>query len=348
MTKKINRKGEIIIFQSNDGKAKIQVRFEDKSLWLSQKSLAELFQVSISSINEHLAHIYDEYELEPDSTIRKFRIVQNEGKRSVTRSVDHYNLDAILAVGYRVRSLRGTQFRQWATAQLQELLTKGYVMDDDRLKEGQSIDQDYFDELLLRLRDIRSSERRFYQKITDIYSTSIDYDGRSEITQAFYATVQNKLHWAIHGQTAAEVIKSRADASKKNMGLTNWKNSPSGPIRKQDVGIAKNYLNEAEISALNRIVTMYLDYAEDQALSRIPMHMGDWIKKLDGFLQFNAKNILTHAGKISQVLALDHAENEFEKFKTAHDKKNLNQPISDFDKFTKKLDLKKTKKRQIR
>lgn len=197
-----------------------------------------------------------------------------------------------MAVGYRVRSSRGTQFRQWATTQLQELLVKGFVMDDDRLKEGKTLGQDYFDELLLRIRDIRASERRFYQKITDIYVTSIDYDGRAEVTQEFYATVQNKLHWATHGQTAAEVVKARADASKRNMGLTAWKNSPDGVIRKQDVSVAKNYLNEEEVTALNRIVTMYLDYAEEQALTRKPMHMADWIKKLDGFLQFNEKNFL--------------------------------------------------------
>ncbi len=256
-----SQKGEIILFQSNEGHTKIQVRFEEKSVWLSQKSMAELYQVSVPSVNEHLAHIFEEGELPPEATIRKFRIVQTEGKREVTRAVDHYSLEAILAVGYRVRSSRGTQFRQWATAQLQELLVKGFVMDDDRLKEGKSIGQDYFDELLLRIRDIRASERRFYQKITDIYATSIDYDGRAELTQEFYATVQNKLHWATHGKTAAEIIKTRADANKKNMGLTTWKNSPQGLIRKQDVSVAKNYLKEEELTALNRTVTMYLDYA---------------------------------------------------------------------------------------
>jgi hypothetical protein len=253
---KIEPHGEMILFQSTDGHTKVQVRFEDKNVWLSQKAMAELYQVSVPSVNEHLTHIYEEGELHPEATNRKFRIVQTEGKREVTRTVDHFNLEAILAVGYRVRSPRGTQFRQWATAQLQELLVKGFVMDDERLKEGKSIGQDYFDELILRIRDIRASERRFYQKITDIYATSIDYDGRAEITQEFYATVQNKLHWATHGKTAAEVIKFRADASKKNMGLTTWKNSPDGPIRKSDVTIAKNYLNEEELQALNRVVTI--------------------------------------------------------------------------------------------
>ena len=269
------QKGEIILFQTDNGLIKIQVRVEEKTVWLSQKHMSELYQVSVKTINEHVVNIYDEAELKPEATIRKFRIVQSEGKREVTRVVEHYNLEAILAVGYRVRGPRGTQFRQWATAQLQDLLVKGFVMDDERLKEGKSIGEDYFDELILRIRDIRASERRFYQKITDIYATSIDYDSKAPITQEFYATVQNKLHWATHGKTAAEVIKTRASASKKNMGLTNWKNSPTGPIRKQDVSIAKNYLAEEELSALNRIVTMYLDYAEDQAKSRTSMHMTD-------------------------------------------------------------------------
>jgi hypothetical protein len=338
------QKGEIILFQANDGNTRVQVRFEEKSVWLSQKNLAELYQVSVKTVNEHIVNIYDEGELAPEATIRKFRIVQTEGKRKVTRAVEHYNLEAIIAVGYRVRSSRGTQFRQWATTQLQELLVKGFVMDDERLKEGKSIGEDYFDELILRIRDIRASERRFYQKITDIYSTSIDYDGRAEITQDFYATVQNKLHWAIHGKTAAEVVKTRANASKKNMGLTTWKNSPDGPIRKQDVSIAKNYLNEEELTALNRIVTMYLDYAEDQAVSRKPMHMADWVKKLDSFLQFNEKNILTHAGKISKQMALEHAEKEFEKYQTARLQIEAGDSNSDFDKLARKITKPKPKK----
>lgn len=337
------QKGEIILFQSGDGHTKIQVRFEEKSVWLSQKSLAELYQVSVPSVNEHLAHIFEEGELVPEATIRKFRIVQTEGKREVTRAVDHYSLEAILAVGYRVRSSCGTQFRQWATVQLQELLVKGFVMDDERLKEGKFIGQDYFEELLLRIRDIRASERRFYQKITDIYATSIDYDGKAEITQEFYATVQNKLHWATHGKTAAEVIKNRANAKKKNMGLTTWKNSPDGLIRKQDVTIAKNYLKETELTVLNRTVAMYLDYAEDQAMTRKPMHMADWVKKLDGFLQFNEKNILTHAGKISHQLAVEHAESAFEKFEVERRQIEVNNPISDFDKLANQITTKKEK-----
>ena len=339
------QKGEIILFQSNDGHTKIQVRFEEKGVWLSQKSMAELYQVSIKTVNEHLINIYEESELSSETTIRNFRIVQTEGKREVTRVIDHYSLEAILAVGYRVRSPRGTQFRQWATAQLNEFLVKGFVMDDERLKSGKSFGQDYFDELLLRIRDIRTSERRFYQKITDIYATSIDYNGKAEVTQEFYATVQNKLHWAIHGQTAAEVIHSRADASKKNMGLMAWKNSPIGVIRKPDVSIAKNYLKEKELTELNRIVVMYLDFAERQAKKRQSMKMIDWVKKLDSFLQFNEENILIHAGKISHQMALDHSEKEFKKFELNLRQINASQPTSDFDKLAKKITAKKPNKK---
>ena len=332
--------GEVVLFQSEDGRSKIQVRMEGQTVWLSQRLIAELYQVSVKTANEHLQNIYEERELPPEATIRKFRIVQTEGKRQVDRLIDHYNLDAILAVGYRVRSPRGVHFRQWATAQLREYLIKGFVLDDERLKDGRSIGQDYFDELLARIRDIRASERRFYQKITDIYATSVDYDPKAEMTQTFYATVQNKLHWAIHGKTAAEVIASRADASLPNMGLTNWKGGPKHPIRKADVAVAKNYLEEDELSALNRIVTMYLDYAETQAELRKPMNMLDWVKKLDAFLEFNEKNILTHAGKVSHKLAEEHAEREFEKYDTERRQIEANQAVSDFDKMveeTKKL-----------
>ncbi len=323
--------GEILLFQSEDGETKLQVRMVENSVWLSQRGMADLYQVSVKTINEHVVNIYNEGELAPEGTIREFRIVQTEGKRQVERLVDHYNLEGILSVGYRVRSLRGTQFRQWATNRLKEFLVKGFVLDDERLKAGRSVGQDYFDELLSRIRDIRASERRFYQKITDIYATSIDYDPRAEITEEFYATVQNKLHWASHGKTAAEVIRDRADATQPNMGLTTWKNSPKGSIRKSDTLVAKNYLREEELSSLNRIVSMYLDYAELQAESRKPMHMADWVKKLDDFLKFNERNILTHAGKVSQKLAQDHAENEFTKFKTAQRRIEAENPTSDFD-----------------
>jgi hypothetical protein len=268
-----------------------------------------------------------------EATIRKFRIVQTEGKREVTRTVDHFNLEAILAVGYRVRSSRGTQFRQWATAQLQELLVKGFVMDDERLKEGKSIGQDYFEELILRIRDIRASERRFYQKITDIYATSIDYDGQAAITQEFYATVQNKLHWAIHGQTAAEVIFSRADAAKDRMGLTTWKDAPSGKIQKFDFVVAKNYLTEDEIAQLQRLVSAYLDLAEDMALREIPMSMQDWETRLNRFIAATDREILQDAGKVTAEIAQAHAESEFEKYRIIQDRLFE----SDFDRIIKQL-----------
>ena len=245
--------------------------------------------------------------------------------------LDHYNLDAILAVGYRVRSARGTQFRQWATTRLSELLVKGFTLDDERIKAGETIGQDYFDELLERIRDIRASERLFYQKITDIYATSIDYDPAAELTRTFFAAVQNKLHWAIHGQTAAEIIHRRADAKEPSMGLTTWKNAPRGHIRRTDVTIAKNYLTEHEMSALNRIVTMYLDYAEDQAHRHRPMHMKDWIERLNAFLRFNERNILTHAGAISHELAEEHALRQFD----IYEQIQLAALENDFDRFIK-------------
>jgi hypothetical protein len=293
--------GQILIYE--DGSSRLQVRLDGRTAWLSQRLMAELYQVSVKTVNEHLVNIYSENEINPEATIRKFRIVQREGTRDVTRSIDHYNLDAILAVGYRVRSARGTAFRQWASARLSELLVKGFVLDDERLKEGRTLGEHYFDELLERIRDIRASERMFYQKITDIYATSIDHDPTHPISQTFFATVQNKLHWAIHGRTAAEVIKERADASRPNMGLTTWKNASGGRIRKADVTVARNYLSHEEISELNRVVTMYLDYAEDQARRKKPMHMATWVERLDAFLEFNERNILTHAGTVSHALA---------------------------------------------
>jgi hypothetical protein len=322
--------GQILIYR--DGTLNLHVRLDGRTVWLTQRMIAELYQVSVKTVNEHLVNIYGEQDLEPEATIRKFRIVQLEGNRKVTRTLDHYNLDAILSVGYRVRSHRGTQFRQWATARLSELLVKGFTLDDERIKAGRTIGQDYFDELLERIRDIRASERLFYQKITDIYTTSIDYDPKAEISQTFFATVQNKLHWAIHGHTAAEIIADRADSARRHMGLTTWKNAPAGPIRKADVTVAKNYLNEDEIKELNRIVTMYLDYAEDQARRRRPMHMSDWTVKLDAFLQFNERNILTHAGTISHQLACERAETEFEKYRAEQRRLEIEEPVSDFNK----------------
>jgi hypothetical protein len=266
------QESEIIFYRSKNGKVKIEIRFEEETFWLTQKKLAELFGVEVQTINYHLKEIFKSGELEEDSTIRKIRIVQTEGKREVSRMVDFYNLDAIIAVGYRVNSYQATQFRIWATNVLKEFLLKGFVLDDERLKQGQRFDKDYFDELLERIRTIRASERRFYQKITDLYAeASIDYDAKAPITQQFYKTVQNKLHWAITGLTAAEIISKRVDAAKPNIGLTTWKNAPEGKILKSDTHIAKNYLNEEELQNLERIVTMYLDYAENQAKRQIPM-----------------------------------------------------------------------------
>lgn len=327
--------GQILIYE--DGATRLQVRLEGETVWLSQRLIAELFQVSVPTVNEHLANIYAEGELDQEATIRSFRIVRREGSRDVARSIDHYSLDAILAVGYRVRSARGTAFRQWATARLSELLVKGFTLDDERLKEGRTLGADYFDELLERIRSIRASERMFYQKITDIYATSIDYDRNHPISQTFFATVQNKLHFAIHGRTAAEIITDRADASMPHMGLTTWKNAPQGQIRKADVGVAKNYLTEEEIRELNRIVTMYLDFAEDQARRRKPMHMADWIERLDAFLRFNERDILTHAGTVSHALAQEHAAAEFEKHEAERRRLEASRPTSDFDKAVEEV-----------
>lgn len=327
----------LVLYQSLDGTTRFQVRLDQETLWLSQRQLADLFQKDVRTINEHIQNVFAEGELPPEATIRKYRIVQTEGGREVERLVDHYSLDVVIAVGYRVRSTRGTQFRQWATATLREYLVKGFALDDQRLKEGKHFGTDYFDELLERIRAIRASERRFYQKITDIYATSVDYDPEAPLTQEFYATVQNKLHWAIHGHTAAEIIKERADARRPNMGLTTWKNAPGGAIRKADVGVAKNYLSQDELDALNRIVTMYLDYAEDQARHKRPMHMADWVTKLDAFLQFNERNILKHAGKVSQEMGQSHAEREFEKYEAQVRLREATEPTSDFDKAVERI-----------
>jgi hypothetical protein len=305
---------EIILYQTEDGRTRIQCRFENESLWLTQALLAELFEKDVRTINEHLVNIFDEGELRREATIRKFRIVRIEGKREVAREIEHYNLDAILAVGFRVRSHRGTQFRQWAMGRLNEYLVKGFTMDDERLKnppgEGQ---KDYFDEQLERIRDIRSSERRFYQKVLDIYATSVDYTPNTEASQKFFATVQNKMHWAAHGQTAAEVIHARVDAEKPFMGLQTTR--PGGIIRKEDVSIAKNYLDGQELDTLNRIVTAYIEFAELRALQRKVMTMQDWITKLDEFLKLSEHELLDHAGKISAEQAKLKAELEYERYR---------------------------------
>jgi hypothetical protein len=303
--------GHFLVYQAEDGKLKIDVRFEGETVWLTQQHMAELFRTTQQNISLHLANIYDEGELERGATHKRSLLVRQEGSREVRRSVDFYNLDAILSVGYRVKSAVATRFRIWATQRLREYIVKGFVLDDERLKNP---DQpfDYFEELLRRIQDIRTSERRFYQKITDIYATSIDYDPTQEVSIAFFKTVQNKVHWAITGQTAAEIIHDRVDATKPNLGLTNWR----GPvIRKHDVSIAKNYLSEDELAALNNLVEQYLLFAQGQAMRRVPMHMEDWVKRLDAFLVLNERDILTHAGHISHEVAKVRAELEYDRFK---------------------------------
>lgn len=307
----MENKTDILIYQTENGKTKIDVRLEDETVWMTQKSIAELYQTTPQNITLHIKNIYLESELEESSTCKDYLQVRNEGNRTVQRNVRHYNLEMIIAVGYRVRSNRATQFRRWATERLNEYLVKGFTIDDERLKGMRNIGDDYFDELLERIRDIRASEKRFYKKITDIYTLSIDYDSKSESAKKFFATVQNKLHFAIHGHTAAELIGERANASKHNMGLTTWKGDK---VRKGDVMVAKNYLTEEEMKSLNRIVTMYLDYAEDQAEKRKPMYMKDWEEKLNAFLKFNERDILTGSGSISHEVAKELAEKEYEKF----------------------------------
>ena len=329
-------------YYTPNGKVKVEIFLRDENIWLTQAKISELFGVERSVVTKHLQNIFQERELDKNSTCAKIAQVQIEGQRQVTRNVEFYNLDAIISVGYRVNSRQATHFRIWATERLKEYIIKGFTMDDERLKNPNNIfGKDYFEEQLARIRDIRSSERRFYQKITDIYAQcSADYDPNEEITKQFFATVQNKLHWAITGQTAAEIVLKRAGSAKSNMGLTTWKNAPKGTLRKTDVVIAKNYLNEKELDGLNRIVTMYLDYAEMQAEKRIIMNMKDWVKKLDAFLKFNEKEILQDSGKISHEVAVALAESEYEKYRVIQDRVLE----SDFDKEVKKL-LKSTNKK---
>ena len=324
---------QFLIYQSEDGSTRIDVMLEAETLWLSQKQLTELFGKAKGTISEHIKHIFEDGELTPEATVRLFRTVRIEGGREVGREVEHYNLDMVLALGFRVRSPVGVRFRQWANDKLKEYIVKGFVLDDERLKNpGKG--RDYFDELTRRLQDIRTSERRFYQKITDIYATSVDYDASHALTQTFFATVQNKVHYAIHGQTAAELIATRADSSQPNMGLTTWEGAR---IRKADVGIAKNYLNEEELRALNNLAEQYLIFAEGQAARRIAMTMQDWITKLEGFLTLNDREILQGAGKVSAELAKTHAEQEFDKFRALDDQRFE----SDFDRMVKQLPEKK-------
>ncbi|MBS0458577.1 MAG: virulence RhuM family protein [Proteobacteria bacterium] len=324
-------RSELLLYRGEDARTRIEVRLEGDSVWLAQRQIAELYQVSVPTVNEHLANAYAEGELEPERTIRKFRMVQTEGVRQVRRLVDHYSLAAILAVGYRVRSPRGVQFRQWASQRLSEYLVKGFAMDDERLKRGP--DDGYFEELLARIRDIRSSERMFWRKVLDIYATSIDYDPAAEASQRFFQTVQNKMHWAAHGHTAAEVVVARADAGQPNMGMTS---TSADQPRKQDAPIAKNYLQADELEALNRIVTAYLEFAELQALNRQPMTMAGWIAKLDDFLRLSGRELLTHGGRVSHADALQHAQQQYDLWRKQ--RATLPQAVDrDFDAATQAL-----------
>jgi hypothetical protein len=309
---------EFILYQTEDGNSRIQIRLENDTVWLTQRQIADLYQINVNTVSRHIKVIFDEAELKPEATVRQYRIVAPEAARDVERLVNHYNLDMVLAIGYRGRSIRGTQFRQWATARLSEYLLKGFTMDDERLKNPPGKGQkDYFDELLERIRDIRSSERRFYQKVLDIYATSVDYTPDAEASQRFFATVQNKMHWATHGHTAAEIIHQRADATQPHMGLLTTR--ASGLVRKDDVAVAKNYLTEDEMQVLNRIVNFYIEFAELQALERKPMTMNNWITKLDEFLKISGRELLDHAGKISAETARAKAEKEYSRYRNLQD-----------------------------
>ena len=321
---------EFLVFTSQAGEKGIEVRVEDQTVWLTQKLIGALFDVGVRTVSEHLQNIFSSGELAEAAVIRKFRNTASDGKSYLTA---FYSLDAIIAVGFRVNSARATQFRQWAIGILRDFAIRGYVLDKERLKNGAIFDQAYFDNLLAEIREIRASERRFYQKITDIYATAMDYSAEAETTQAFFAAVQNKLHFAIHGHTAAELIMGRADSTKEHMGLTTWRNAPKGKILKPDVAVAKNYLTGKELKSLDRFVTMYLDYAEDQAERGIPMTMADCAGKLDAFLQFNQRDLLDHPGKVTAEIAKAFAESEFEKYRIVQDRLFE----SDFDRMIKQL-----------
>ncbi len=330
-----NSTAEFLIFEIQSRENSIEVRYEDNTVWLTQKMMAALFDVESNTITYHLQEVYNSNELERGATTRKFRVVQKEGSRQVNREIDHYNLDAVISVGYRVNSIRATQFRRWATQVLRDFAIRGYVLDRKRLENGAFLGEDYFEHLLEEIREIRLSERRFYQKVTDIYATSIDYDPKSPITKNFFATVQNKLHYAITGQTAAELIKKRADSNKQNMGLTSWENSPNGKILRSDVSIAKNYLSDEELKALAGLVNSFLDLAEDFARRKIPLTMEDWSIRLDGFLQLTGRDVLQNAGDVSAANAKNFALCEFEKYRIAQDKNYE----SDFDHFVNEIKI---------
>ena len=312
----------------------VEMRYEDENIWLTQKMMATLYDVDVRTVNEHIKKIYLDSELEEDSTIRNFRIVQTEGSRQVTRDTKHYNLQMIIAVGFKVNSERAVQFRKWVNQIAKDYTIKGWVMDDERLKRGTYLTEKYFDEQLERIREIRASERKFYQKITDLYATAIDYDKNSAATKRFYATVQNKMHFAVHGHTASELIVERADHTKEHMGLTTWADAPDGKIKKSDVTIAKNYLSQDEMKQLNRMVTAYLDFAENMTLRHIPLTMEDWEKRLNSFIEMFDYGILQDAGKVSAEIAKLHAETEFEKYRVVQDRLFM----SDFDKYMLELE----------
>ncbi len=317
-----------------DQQDSIEMRYEDENIWLTQKMMAALYDVDVRTINEHIKKIYSDSELEEDSTIRNFRIVQTEGSRQVTRDTKHYNLQMIIAVGFKVNSERAVQFRKWVNQIAKDYTIKGWVMDDERLKRGTYLTEKYFDEQLERIREIRASERKFYQKITDLYATAIDYDKNAATTRRFYATVQNKMHYAVHGHTAAELIVERADHTKEHMGLTTWADAPDGKIKKSDVTVAKNYLSQDEMKQLNRMVTAYLDFAENMTLRHIPLTMQDWEKRLNSFIEMFDYGILQDAGKVSAEIAKLHAETEFEKYRVIQDRLF----VSDFDKYMLELE----------
>ena len=329
----VNQQSDFILYTSNDGDVNVEVVLKDETVWLTQKAMAGLFGVKVPAISKHMANIYETGELRKESTISILETVQKEGDRNVRRKMEFFNLDAIISVGYRVNSYQATQFRIWATKTLKEYIIKGFVLDDERLKQGKRFGKDYFEELLERIREIRASERRFYQKITDIYALAADYDINAPVTKDFFATVQNKLHWAITGKTAAEIIYDSADATKIHMGLTGWKQAPDGKILKSDVAIAKNYLNEAHIKELNRIVSAYLDLAENRAQRQILMKMEDWSQFLHGFLELSEYPILKDKGRVSALEAKLKAEQEYEEYRIIQDRVFL----SDFDKEIKRI-----------
>lgn len=331
-----NSTAEFLTFELQSKQDSIEVRYEDETIWLTQKMMATLFDVTPPTISEHLKNIFASGELDEKATLRKFRIVQTEGTRQVNRDVDHYNLDAVISVGYRVNSIRATQFRRWATQVLKQFAIRGYVIDKKRMENGTALGEDYFERLLEEIREIRLSERRFYQKITDIYATSIDYDAKAPTSQKFFATVQNKMHYAVTGHTAGELIAARADSDKPHMGLTSWEGSPDGKILRTDVGVAKNYLTKEELESLGRIVSAFLDFAEDFAKRKIPMTMEDWATKLDSYLQLTGREVLQNAGSVSRKDAIRHAESEFEKYRIVQDRLYE----SDFDKLVEETEKK--------